>query len=418
MRRPSSLSSIYSSVEAFVHRDPHVRIAAIHHAARNVVPDVRLPSAVFDMLQDDEQAVARYAAVTLAQSGEKVGLEYLVRAIRNTRDLQREQLNRCLRNCTRFPFAILLNELFGVESIGDVSDSTVRESLDELLYGSLADLSARCEQDRGLSERFLRVLVESHVAIGNGKRMRLWLSADTIKLLGDSNVPRQRGQLARIIRVTPPADEQRGTLHLRREDGQDVTVISQTGHVGQYAVIMLCTTSAPCPSCAASRAGSASETCEVCGGSGLVDQCRGVGRLLCPLCHGKTIAVCNVCNNTGQCSSCHHVSRRIPIMEGGVCPDCEGAEECSECHGTGYRDLGNQRRSLWVACGVCEGRGLCVACDGSGKCAECNGSGICPHCEGGCMQCKGAGYVTCQACHGTGWKLAGLIECSRDKMRY
>src|SRR5262245_37636530 len=110
MARGLSLQESICSEEAFRDADPMVRLAAVHHAgARLVRGEGRsarvaggLLATLSRRLDDPDARVARYAAVALAQAGERAGLDYLSRQLLQAPPTDRPALLACLRNCTRF----------------------------------------------------------------------------------------------------------------------------------------------------------------------------------------------------------------------------------------------------------------------------------------------------------------------------
>ncbi len=134
MAKAISLKDYYSTEEAFHHSDRMIRIAAIHHAGSRLANNEKLESILEKTLQDSDNLVACYVAVTLAQAGKKSGIDYLIQTIVAAQEQEREYLDSCLRNCTEFPFAILLNKLAFIESIPNVRDKGMREFLQSLLY--------------------------------------------------------------------------------------------------------------------------------------------------------------------------------------------------------------------------------------------------------------------------------------------
>src|SRR5262249_2105563 len=137
MPKALSVADIHNRVEAFTDADPLVRIAAIHHAGARLrqAPSRRLREILLELLNASDPLVARYTAVTLAQSGEVQGLQHLVAAIVRARS-QDEELDECLRNCRNFPFAALLNERIFLDSIGSVAKSDWQQFITSFLYGT------------------------------------------------------------------------------------------------------------------------------------------------------------------------------------------------------------------------------------------------------------------------------------------
>jgi hypothetical protein len=132
-----------------------VRIAAIHHTQGRLAED-GLAASLIGLLRDGDELVATYAAVTLAQAGEWKGLEWLIHKVCNTPERQkRAHWEACLRNCGRFPFAVLLNELAFLESIPFVHDGLTREFLEGLLALSRDGFYSRARRDAAYRERFV-----------------------------------------------------------------------------------------------------------------------------------------------------------------------------------------------------------------------------------------------------------------------
>ncbi|HWP84053.1 MAG TPA: HEAT repeat domain-containing protein, partial [Terriglobia bacterium] len=104
MVKAISLQDYYNRLEAFHDPDPMIRIAAIHRAGGKLDRNARLRQTLKDLLDDRDPLIARYSAITLAQSGDASGLHYLVQAISRAQGEDREELDGCLRNCARFPF--------------------------------------------------------------------------------------------------------------------------------------------------------------------------------------------------------------------------------------------------------------------------------------------------------------------------
>lgn len=158
MAKAISLQDLYNRFEAFYDQDPMIRIAAVHRAGNKLERNPRLRQILYDLLQDKEQLVARYAAVTLAQSGDTRGIDYLLDAIRSTQGDERKELDNCLRNCSRFPFAVLLNERMLIESIASAQDLAYRAVLESALRLTSDDFYAKAEEDPSFRETFLKII--------------------------------------------------------------------------------------------------------------------------------------------------------------------------------------------------------------------------------------------------------------------
>lgn len=126
---------VHSRPEAFSHPDRLVRISAIHHAGerlkRSRSDSVRqeLGGRLRQLIEADDELVRRYAAVTLAQCQDDVGLGYLLRSITERGANIDPELDECLRNCWQFPFAILLNERIELASLSGVKKADIRDFL-------------------------------------------------------------------------------------------------------------------------------------------------------------------------------------------------------------------------------------------------------------------------------------------------
>jgi hypothetical protein len=158
MVKAISLRDYYNRREAFSDPDPLIRIAAIHHAGGKLDRNPWLRQKLKDLMQDGNPLIARYATITLIQSGDVEALSQLIHAISQTRGQEREELEACLRNCTRFPFALLLNERLYVETIPAVSDEGYREVLKEALVLTGDKFYEKSQEDPSFRELFLKVL--------------------------------------------------------------------------------------------------------------------------------------------------------------------------------------------------------------------------------------------------------------------
>jgi hypothetical protein len=130
---------VHSSPQAFTHPDRLVRISAVHHAGerlkRSRSEDLRndLSAQLHKLIEKDDELVQRYAAVTLAQCQDKTGLDFLLKSIAQRVYIADPELDECLRNCWRYPFAVLLNERAYLASISKIDNVKVREFLEESL---------------------------------------------------------------------------------------------------------------------------------------------------------------------------------------------------------------------------------------------------------------------------------------------
>jgi hypothetical protein len=174
-----SLQDCYGSEAGLCHPDPHVRIAAIHHAARRLDHDPRAFALLEERLRDADSLVARYAAVALAQAGRTEGLACVLQAMQTQPEAEREPWEKCLRDCTRFPFAVLLNELLWLPSLDRAHDSEGRNLLRELLVVTGEHFTARLRELGRSREPFLRRIILAGMQLGADLRPRRWPSAAT-----------------------------------------------------------------------------------------------------------------------------------------------------------------------------------------------------------------------------------------------
>ncbi len=158
MVKAISLQDYYNRLEAFYDSDPMIRIAAIHRAGAKLERNARLRQMLKGLLDDKDPLVARYAAITLAQSGDVSSLRHLIQAISRAHGQDREELDGCLRNCTRFPFAVLLNARLFVETIPAVKDEGYREVLNKALELTSDEFYEKSERDPSFRETFLKIL--------------------------------------------------------------------------------------------------------------------------------------------------------------------------------------------------------------------------------------------------------------------
>jgi hypothetical protein len=153
-----SRQDYYNRLEAFYEPDRMIRIAAIHRAGEKMEGNGRLRQIVKDLLSDKDLLVARYAAVTLAQNGDYSGLQYLLQEISCSQGQDREDLNTCLRNCARFPFAVLLNQRLFVETVPNVKDEAYRQVLKNALELTSDTFYEVSESDPSFRPLFLKVM--------------------------------------------------------------------------------------------------------------------------------------------------------------------------------------------------------------------------------------------------------------------
>ncbi|GIW84084.1 MAG: hypothetical protein KatS3mg106_597 [Gemmataceae bacterium] len=170
MVKAISLQDYYNRREAFYDPDRMVRIAAIHRAGGKLDRNSTLREILRNILSDTDKLVSRYAAITLAQSGDEAGIRYLLEAIVRAQGEDREELESCLHNCSRFPFAVVLNELLFIESISNVVDADYSKFLHTTLYLTSDRFYEKCEEDPSSRQTFLRILRALHQV--RGLRMR------------------------------------------------------------------------------------------------------------------------------------------------------------------------------------------------------------------------------------------------------
>lgn len=158
MAKAISIQDFYNRREAFHDSDPMIRIAAIHRAGNKLERNLALKETLLDLLDDKDPLIARYAAITLAQSGEPRGLSHIVEAISHTDGQDRQELDNCLRNCVRFPFAVVLNERIFVETIPAVKDKNLRAVLAEALRLTSNSFYEKSEGDSSFRDTFLNII--------------------------------------------------------------------------------------------------------------------------------------------------------------------------------------------------------------------------------------------------------------------
>jgi hypothetical protein len=158
MAKAISLLHYYNRSEAFKDPDPMIRIAAIHRAGSKLEHNDALRQTLRTLLNDRDVLVARYTAITLAQSGDRSGIQYLLQAVCCAKGPDRDALDACLRNCARFPFAVLLNEYLFVETISSVKDEGCRRVLLLALQLTSDDFYQRTESDASFRYTFLKTL--------------------------------------------------------------------------------------------------------------------------------------------------------------------------------------------------------------------------------------------------------------------
>ena len=180
MRKALSLRDIYCQEDALRHPDPQVRIAAVHHAVARLTPGQQLPALLRRRVRDDHPAVARYALVELLQAGVPEAFVYFLQTMRQASPEQRTMWRKCLRNCFRFPFAILLDDLCGLESISptDVAGrdgarrpaATAKSlSLSELIQLSADQFLVRAI-DPAWRQSVIRLLSDAHLRMDMPRR--------------------------------------------------------------------------------------------------------------------------------------------------------------------------------------------------------------------------------------------------------
>jgi hypothetical protein len=150
MSRAVSLRDCYDSEGALQHPDPMVRIAALHHAGPALDENDRLRHLVVNRLEDADERVARYAAIVLAQAGDAEGLRHVLAALGGANTKQVRPLELCLRNCTRFPFAVLLSRLV---ALGEGSKRGGWSQFNELLFLRAEEFWERYCRDPALPAR-------------------------------------------------------------------------------------------------------------------------------------------------------------------------------------------------------------------------------------------------------------------------
>jgi hypothetical protein len=132
-----------------------VRVAAIHHAGRRLAGDPALRGRLLGLLDDADALVARYAAMTLAQAGQREGLEALLGALPSAQGADRAALLSCLRGCTAFPFAALLDGLLPLEELPRVQDRSVRNLLRGLVGLGAERFAAAARADPAWADNLL-----------------------------------------------------------------------------------------------------------------------------------------------------------------------------------------------------------------------------------------------------------------------
>src|SRR5262249_29445791 len=127
-------------------------------------------------LDDPDPRVARYAAVTLAQAGDQAGLEYLGRQLHQAQLADRPSLLACLRNCTRFPFAVLLHALSGLHGQGGSNTGNLNPTLREAVSRREEEYLERVRRAPGFRQSLLDQLVHYQTRPGSGSWS--WPSCD------------------------------------------------------------------------------------------------------------------------------------------------------------------------------------------------------------------------------------------------
>lgn len=124
-------------MEALDDADPLVRISAIHYFGQRLRSPAQsepsLRERLARLLSDQDRLVSRYVAVTLAESGDREALGWLLAQIVNAQGADQDDLKACLRSCSQFPFAALISERVALESLRHLSHSVERRWLERTL---------------------------------------------------------------------------------------------------------------------------------------------------------------------------------------------------------------------------------------------------------------------------------------------
>jgi hypothetical protein len=464
MARGSSLSDYYNTLDAFQDSDRLIRIAAIHHAKSSLRRSEKLKSIVEDLLNDTDSLVSQYAAVTLAQSGDEVGLKHLLRLIASSRGQEREDLSKCLRNCSEFPFAVLLDELIYVESVDHAQEEPHRDFLKEALGLTAERFYNRVEEDAGFRKDFFQIMKDldsihglrtkpgKHMAIGRillcpmGKQPGFIHAAGNysfFKFQEDAVLNREyveNGREVLLIHNTRDASNQVNTIYVLEDSPAKRVQLSKDDimfSVGKSPLLA---------GIVVAKTRREKESAEVwtpdgkslfefyrvqkaqAGQFALIEQETELGR---PQCHfivglrpdslaieaivahfasATRRTVARIIQVTPDVHPKSGLNRCIACTDGGKAvttyvpsPRKDGRilmRDCDKCGGSGK-----------VGCELCASTGheTCSNCSGTGEkgCDWCHGSGKCSKCSGSgafgggdCWNCDGGGL--CKKCHGTG----------------
>jgi hypothetical protein len=152
------LTDYYNSEQAFHDPDRMIRIAAVQHSGPRLERNARLRAILLGLLTDKDELVARYAAITLAQQGDAAGITMLLREAPLRSGPERERLDGCLRNCTRFPFAVLVNEITRIESLSSVPDKDTRDQLEGILTLTAESFYDIVKEDASFRPQLIQLL--------------------------------------------------------------------------------------------------------------------------------------------------------------------------------------------------------------------------------------------------------------------
>lgn len=159
MKRTDSLGAIYDTEHALQNPDPHIRIAAIYHAAKRPELDGSLIESILNAGDPSNTLPTRIGAVALAQRGRTEGLEFLLSKIKSSQGTDREKWEATLRNCTRFPFAVLLDRATFIESVGQVHDARTRSLLEQMIRLTVDDFREMSISGRARARRYVELLI-------------------------------------------------------------------------------------------------------------------------------------------------------------------------------------------------------------------------------------------------------------------
>ncbi len=163
-----SLSAIHQ-VESLEDSDPLVRISAIHHFGHRLRerPDDTIRVELRKLLEDSDSLVARYVAINLAGGGDEVALDWLVAQIVQARGAD-EELTACLRSCSKFPFAAVLAERVGLETIAQLTNPDDIRHWQDILRLTADEFLKRARSGASWRNRFLTYLTGIHRTPGAG----------------------------------------------------------------------------------------------------------------------------------------------------------------------------------------------------------------------------------------------------------